>query len=216
VLISLLCDVQQATIKWVIVAFSASGDLYLVDWGETGTWDGVAEALETQVKTPAGPKPIECGLIDEGDGNRTKEVRTFTQQFDHLFPCKGRGERQIKELVWPSFSHLGDDEVLTYHVNDHVFKSELLFDRIRAGEKRRAYGGGRLILPRDVTPEFVAELMNERLEKHKNKYKLWEQKWVKSGPNDYMDCLKYALALWTIMEPSLRAVGRIAAKDPAA
>lgn len=216
VLIALLCDVQQSTMKWIIVAFSAQGDLYLVDWGETGTWAGVEEALMMNVETPDGPRGIECGLVDEGDGNRMKEVRMFTQQFEHVFPVKGRGERQIKELVWPSFSHMGEDEVLTYHVNDHVFKSELLFQRIRGGEKRRAYGSGRLFLPRDVTPEFVGELLNERLEKEKNKYKQWEQKWKKSGPNDYMDCLKYALALWTIMEPSLRAVGRIAAKEPAA
>lgn len=216
VLIALLCDVQQSTVKWTIVAFDSSGNLYLVDWGETASWDTVAEISQKNIETPNGPMPIECGLVDEGDGNRTKEVRTFTQGFDHLFPCKGRGERQIKELVWPSFSYLGNDEVLTYHVNDHVFKSELLFERIRSGEKRKAYGGARLILCKDVSPEFVAELMNERLEKHKNKYRLWEQKWVKSGPNDYLDCLKYALALWTIMEPSLRAVGRIKNNDTAA
>lgn len=217
VLVAIVCDVQQSTVKWIIVAFSAKGDLYLVDWGETSSWDVVGEMALSSIAGPNGPLPVECGLIDEGDGNRTKEVRSFTQLHDHLFPCKGRSERQIKELVWPSFSHLGDEEVLTYHINDHVFKSELLFQRIRSGDRRRSYGGARLILTNEVSQEFVAELMNERLERKKDKYKLYVQQWVKSGPNDYMDCLKYALALWTIMEPSLRAVGRVAADaEPAA
>jgi phage terminase large subunit GpA-like protein len=209
VLVALLTDVQQSTMKWVKVAFTGSGDLYVIDWGETGTWAGIAEQLAEPVKGVDREYPVECGFVDEGDGNRSKEVRTFTEEFDILFPVKGRGERQIKDLVWPSFSLLGDVEVLTYHVNDHVFKSELLFSRIQRREKKEAYGGGRLILPRDVSPEFVAELLNERLEKQRNKYKLWEEKWVKTGNNDYLDCLKYALAMWTLMEPNLRAAGRI-------
>jgi len=214
VLVALLTDVQQATMKWVKVAFTAGGDMYLVDWGETGTWAGIEEQMGLPVPGPDREYPVECGFVDEGDGNRAKEVRAFTEAFECLFPVKGRGERQIRELVWPSFSLLGEVEILTYHVNDHVFKSELLFNRIRGREKKEAYGGGRLVLPRDVTPEFVGELLNERLEKQRNKYKLWEEKWVKTGANDYLDCLKYALALWTLMEPNLRAAGRIV--DPAA
>lgn len=209
VLVGLLTDVQQSTMKWVRVAFSTGGDMYVSDWGETASWGGVEEEARGSVKTPEGDFPVEVGFVDEGDGNRAKEIRTFTEAFDFLFPVKGRGERQIKELVWPSFSQLGEDEILTYHINDHVFKSELLFSRIRGRDKKEAYGGGRLVLPKDVTPDFVAELLNERLEKQRNKYKLWEEKWVKTGTNDYLDCLKYGLALWTLMEPNLRAAGRL-------
>lgn len=216
VLVCLLTDVQQSTMKWVRVAFSTAGDMYVSEWGETASWEGIAEEARGVVKTPEGDFPVECGFVDEGDGNRSMEIRTFTEAHDHLFPVKGRGERQIKELVWPSFSQLGEAEVLTYHINDHVFKSELLFNRIRGREKKESYGGGRLVLPRDVTPEFVGELLNERLEKQRNKYKLWEEKWVKTGPNDYMDCLKYGLALWTLMEPNLRAAGRLPSEKTAA
>lgn len=211
VLVCFVSDVQQSTMKWIVSAFSAAGDLYLSDWGETGTWEGVAAAATSSIIGPDGPVAVECGFVDEGDGNRTKEVRAFTESFPHLYPVKGRSERQIKELVWPSRSELGEVEVITYHINDHVFKSELLFTRIRDGKKREAYGSGRLVLPWEVTPDFVEELLNERLEKQCNKYKLWEEKWVKTGANDYLDCLKYTLALWTLMEPILRAVGRLPA-----
>ncbi len=216
VLLSLLVDVQQASMKWIIVAFSHRGDIVVVDYGEAATWDTIAELATSTVPTPEGPQPIECGFVDEGDGHRSKEVREFTLTQPHLFPVKGRGQTQIKELIWESYSLLGTDEILTYHVNDPVFKHDLLYKMILKKDRRAAYEEPTLWLPRRVTPDFVAELLNERLQKVRNKYKHEEEKWIKAGPNDFLDCLKYARALWTLMEPALREAGRLTAPPQAA
>lgn len=216
VLSGLLTDTQQSTLKWAKIGYTATGDMIVCDWGETPDWDELERLAHSSIPTVFGDYPIECGFVDEGDGNRAEEVRRFTERpgLEHVFPVKGRGETQIKELLWPSISRLGDDEVLTYHVNDPIYKNELIFGRIKKGEKRRDWGKRRLILPKDVTPEFVAELLGERFEKVKNKYKWFVEKWVKTGINDYLDVCKYGLALWDLMEPRLREVGRIGAAAP--
>jgi phage terminase large subunit GpA-like protein len=236
VLIALLVDVQNTSMKWTLCAFSSAGDLYVINWGECATWDEVSELAYAKVHTPTGEMSVECGLIDEGDGNRTKEVREFTHLHEHLFPVKGRGRNQIgmKELVYPSTSTTYQpDDTLTYHVNDNVFKRELLFNRIGRFEekaqkeaarknrarpelapddvRRTAYGRARLVLPWIVSEDFVAELLSERLETRKDRFGFIKSEWKKTGTNDWLDCLKYALALWSIMEPDLRAIGRIAA-----
>jgi phage terminase large subunit GpA-like protein len=88
-----------------------------------------------------------------------------------------------------------------------AFKRELLFDRIKRKKPKDSHVDHtpRIYLPRpkDVNPQLVKELLNEKLvfKKNKSGYEDWQ--WVKSGENDYLDCLKYALALWMIMEPTL-------------
>ena len=209
VLVAAITDTQQSTMKWAWIAFDRHANLYLVEWGETPSWEVLGEKMSGEIPTVFGPVAIEAGFVDEGDGNRMKEVREFTQSHDHIFPVKGRGEGQIKELIWPSFSWLDGEEILTYQVNDPAYKNELVFGRILKGEARREYGKRQLILPSDVDPELVKELMGERLTKVANKYKQWVKKWVKTGVNDYLDVVKYALAMWDLMEPAMRDAGRL-------
>jgi phage terminase large subunit GpA-like protein len=210
VLVTLAVDVQQATMKWVLCAFSAQGDMFVVDWGETPSWDEIRELAEGEIATVHGPYAVDCGVVDEGDGNRVKEVREFTEQFAHIFPMKGRGKNQINHLIWPSKSPYEGGEILTYHINDGAYKYELVYGRIRDGAKRRKLGKKRLVLPEDVTPEFVKELLGERLEEIRNKYNQVNKEWVRTDhPNDYLDGCKYSLAIWDLMVVDLIAAGRI-------
>lgn len=209
VLTLLVVDVQLNTMKWGYLAFDKNANLYGVDWGETASWDEIEELANGEMKTVFGPVPIDAGGIDEGDGNRMKEVREFTLKFDHIYPVKGSGDREMKDTIWPSHSEINGEEILTYHINDRVYKTELVFGRIGNGVQRREYGRKQLILPKNVTPEFVKELLGEVLRKVVNKYKLAEEKWVKLWTNDYLDVLKYGLGIWDLMEPVLRAAGRL-------
>lgn len=215
VLLALLTDVQQQTMKWGVLAYSSKGDMAVIDWGEETGWDAIAElsGRSYPIANTEESYPVECGLIDEGDGNRMEEVRRFTMKFPHLFPVKGRGTMQLKDLISPSKSWLDGEEVLTYHVNDPVWKSELLFRRIKRDEKNKVFETGRLILPWDITEEFVNELLNERRETKMNKFGFPQQVWIKKGPNDFLDICKYGLALWAIMEPDLRQAGRLKGAD---
>jgi phage terminase large subunit GpA-like protein len=209
VLTAVIADVQQSTMKWGKIVFDKDGNLWLVDWGETASWDVLGDVMCGVIHTAHGDFPVEAAFVDEGDGNRVKEVREFTMPHDHIFPVKGRGEGQIRELIWPSTSYQTGEEILTYHVNDNAYKYELVFGRILRGEKRRTYGKKQLMLPINITPEAVKEIMGERLSKVKNKYKQFTEKWIKTGVNDLLDILKYGLSMWDLMEPSLRDAGRL-------
>jgi phage terminase large subunit GpA-like protein len=216
VLVGLLVDVQAASMKWTLCAYTRDGSMLVVDWGECASWEEIATLAYHEVPIPGGHHRVDAGLIDEGDGNRMHEVRRFTLGHDHLFPVKGRGQSQIKDLYWPSKTDLDGQVVLTYHINDPAWKSELLFNRIQRDRKRKDYDLGRLVLPWRVTEDFVAELLNERREIVKNKYGFEEPKWIKSGPNDWLDCLKYGLAFWAILEPYLREAGKLDTPQAAA
>ena len=76
-------------------------------------------------------------------------------------------------------------------------------------ERRRITKRGRLILPWKGTEDFVKELMNEVRVIEKDKYGFEHQKWKKLGPNDWLDCLKYGLAVWSISFPALLEAGLI-------
>ena len=163
--------------------------------------------MKTVIPSPFGDLVIQCGLVDEGDGKRAIEVRKFTQRHEHIFPVKGRGSSQMTGLIVPSISDLDGVEVLTYHINDNAFKRELLFRRIKRDAKNRDFQTGRLILPWRICENFVDELMNEVLVTKKDRFGFEKDEWHKKGPNDYLDVLKYGLALWSLNEPVLREAG---------
>ena len=213
VLTALICDVQQATIKWGILAFTHAGDMILINYGESALWQEIDELLSTPIPiTGGGETIIDCGLIDEGDGHRTREVRAFTNQYEHIFPVKGRGRSQMRALITTSLSEHDGIQVLTYHISDDAYKRALVFGRIKRDGKNRDYERERLILPWDITEDFVDELTNETLQTKKDRFGFERQEWHKSGPNDYLDILKYGLALWDINAPVLRENGLL---DPA-
>jgi len=213
VLTAIICDVQQATIKWGLLAFTQSGDMILINYGEAALWQEIDELISTPIPiTGGGETLIDCGLIDEGDGHRTREVRAFTNQYEHIFPVKGRGRSQMRALITTSLSEHDGIQVLTYHISDDAYKRALVFGRIKRDGKNRDYERERLILPWDITEDFVDELTNETLQTKKDRFGFERQEWHKSGPNDYLDILKYGLALWDINAPVLRENGLL---DPA-
>jgi phage terminase large subunit GpA-like protein len=209
VLVTLAVDVQQATMKWVLCGWSATGDCLVVDWGETPDWEDIRDLANGSMATVHGPMDVDCGFVDEGDGGRVKEVREFTERLPHIFPVKGRGEGQISHLIWPSRSPHEGVEILTYHINESAYKYELVYGRLRDGEKRREQRKKRLILPHNVTEEFGKELMGEYRKEVLDKFGQAKKKWVKADTNDYLDAVKYTLAIWDLMVVDLIAAGRI-------
>jgi phage terminase large subunit GpA-like protein len=207
VLTAIICDVQMASLKWGILCYTAEGDMVVVDYGECMSFMDFEEIMKTVIPSPFGDLVIQCGLVDEGDGKRAIEVRKFTQRHEHIFPVKGRGSSQMAGLIVPSISDLDGVEVLTYHINDNAFKRELLFRRIKRDAKNRDFQTGRLILPWRICENFVDELMNEVLVTKKDRFGFEKDEWHKKGPNDYLDVLKYGLALWSLNEPVLREAG---------
>lgn len=213
VLVGVLIDVQQASLKYAICAYTSQGDMIVIDYGERASWREMDEIIHEPIPLAGGGEVmIDCGLVDEGDGHRTAEVRTFCGNYDHIFPVKGRGRNQMRGLITTSLCEHDGRDCLTYHISDNAYKSALIFDRIKRGEKNASYERNRLILPWDITEDLVEELIAEVFETNTDKLGFEKQEWIKKGTNDFLDCLKYGLVLWDINAPLLRENGML---DPA-
>jgi len=168
------------------------------------------------------------GLIDEGF--RQKEVRTWAistilpalgsnGQPDYRFYTSwGQGgihSRHLRDLVVPRLddppnaTHEGFP-IYAYRFSDDNFKDDLYNKRIGGHrEKKAAEKEGKrpprhvapLVFPKNITPEFVSEMVQEKFE-FDPKTKRWGWPDVTS-PNDFGDGVKGCLVGWYIVKPGL-------------
>lgn len=203
----LLCqaiDIQGDVQKAVKIAVDEKGNLFVVDWFVSLV---LSEAVDWAYDPVTGPDDqpllVTDGFIDEG--HRTMDVRRICLENLPLFwPVKGRGGVQVRELIGTSFQWVEGEELCTYHIADDQFKWQLL-NLISEREKRARRGEPGLFFPIDVDEddEFIEELCSERPVKKKNKLGREKWEWEKTGPNDFWDCVKYCLCLWTVKRPVL-------------
>lgn len=203
---ALLCqciDIQGDVQKAVKMAFDQQGNMHVVDWFTSLVLSEACEWAAEPVQGPEGPLYVTDGFIDEG--HRTMDVRRACLNYLPVFwPVKGRAHVQVRELVGTSFQWVDGEEICTYHIAEDQFKWQLLL-MLQDREKRKRRGDPVVFLPLEVEDddEFMEELCNERPEKRKNKLGRERWEWVKVGPNDWWDTLKYGIALWTIKRPIL-------------
>jgi hypothetical protein len=228
-------DVQKDLQKWVTCGFRLEDDAaFVIDYGETLTFSRLLEIADEPIKvldwkdTPEDLRSdpiVYKGLIDEGDGNRQKDIRdfiltTFVGMLGNGMPdyrfysCFGRGGIQTnhwKDTVetlrpihqqWP---------ILVYKFNDWSFKEDLYLQRIgRFGEIEKAKQQKkplppvpRLYFPQGISEPFAKEFTTEK--------KVWDDKkkrWIwatPTGPNDYPDALKMCFVAWYVLRPILLA-----------
>lgn len=216
-------DTQDDVKKWVKGCFSRSGDLYVVDWGFTLSFDELNDVLSDPVPVhpPLGWVPAHgldgietvtglVGIIDEG-GHLTSEVRNFClRSAGRWWPCKGRGGIQVRKTVNESTAEVQGVTIPVYHYDDDDFKKQLYMQRI--GKAQRVRDGKEKIptiyLPDDITGELIDELVSEKLTHEKDNYGFKREKWKKdpSVPNDFGDAIKELLVIWYVMEPYLSAM----------
>jgi len=115
---------------------------------------------------------------------------------------------QVRETVGTSMQWVDGEDILTYHIAEDQFKWQLL-KMLTDREKRAKKGEPVVHFPRDVADDddFLLEMCNERPVRKKNALGKERWEWEKTGPNDYWDCVKYALALWVIKKPVLVGQG---------
>ncbi|MEI6035789.1 MAG: terminase gpA endonuclease subunit [Verrucomicrobiae bacterium] len=228
-LMAMGADVQGDVKKWVRGGFLRSGELFIVDWGYTLTFDELIEVASDPI--PIGlpfewpkNKPwdgdtcrVDQGIIDEGHIHL--EVRRFCLRSDGLFvPSKGRGGIQVRHTVAESPSECDGDELVTYHFDDDAFKKQLYVDRIAnlpkiiAGKTRTP----RMYMPWEVDAEFSDELCSERLGVESDRMGFHRERWKKdpSTPNDFGDALKQLLVIWYWLSPDILAQPAPAASSP--
>lgn len=215
-------DTQDDVKKWVKGCFARNGDLYIVDWGYTLSFDELNDILGDPIpmNPPIGWVPAHglegiatthplVGIIDEG-GHLTTAVRTFClRSAGKWWPCKGRGRIQTRHTVNESVADVQGTPLIVYHFNDDDFKKQLYIQRI--GKAQRVRDGKEklptIYLPEELDGEFIDELMSEKLTKKKDKYGFTREHWEKAAgvPNDFGDATKELLVAWYVMEPYLTA-----------
>ncbi len=209
-------DVQEDVKKWVKIAFMASGEAFVVDYGRCLSFaELLDEADKPVIVDDWGDTPEEdriepvvfIGLVDEGHDQ--KGVRDFCQDSDERFyPCKGRGGIQVRDIVEEkrNFTH-NDEPIVVYFFSDDDFKAELYSSRIgKFAEIEKAAKAGvihpipRLWFPGVPDPEFIAELCEEKRIQVMKKGRL---QWVWDDPkeaNDFGDGVKMNLVCWYLVK----------------
>lgn len=221
----LMCvDVQIDVKKWVKAAFLEDGTCYIIDYGETLTYEELIPIAQQPVEvldwgdTPEAerdPPVAEFVWIDEGDGNNSmKDVREFCARPECrglFFPSKGAGGLQLQKVVDERKRQVGSYEFTAYHFSHDAFAAELYlkrigkFEEILAAQRHNEKPGCKLKAPlpaprlhlmRNPDDQFVEELCAEKRILKKVKGRL---RWVwdePDGDNDFGDCVKGLLAMW--------------------
>jgi len=210
-------DVQGDVQKTAKIAFCPAGNLWVIDWKITTSLSDAFDWIDVPVPGPDGEMfYCEEGFCDEG--HTTKRIReeclerTRIDSLAAIWPVKGVDVRQVAELVSTNYRWVGgegSEEILVYSIADRPFKRELIYmikDRGKRAKKRRML----LYLPSDTDEDdaFVDELCNEHPFMKKNKVTGKEyEDWKKTGPNDFLDVVKYAIGMWTVKRALLRPQG---------
>lgn len=228
-------DVQHYGKKWVKCAFYENDDCELVDYGvEYKGFGGLIKEADKPVivddwgDTPEDERinPImDFGLIDEGDGQRTKSVLAFCISpgaYRRFFPCKGRGGAQTAGMpdlvIKQKKNRFNGISLPRYLMNADAFAEELYDERIARSdeiETLRAKGlvsdVGALRLFKNPDHDLCVELTTHRRwteddekEKQRARRKLARRgrilrvgDWFRDGgPDDYGDALTECLAGW--------------------
>ncbi len=215
-----LLDVQLGVKKWVKGAFMPNGDLYIVDWGSTMSYDDLID--EANEPVPVGipwdwpkskPWEGETYICDQGgvdEGYETTEVRRFCMRSEDLFvPTKGRGDVTSRRIVVESEGEIDGEPIITYHFDDSDFKKQLYVKRISEVDKIIAGKSKfpRLYYPWELDAAMIDEMASEKLGTEIDRMGFTREKWEKDPnvPNDYGDGVKGCLVLGYWMLPQILA-----------
>lgn len=212
-LIVMSVDLQKGYYKVVKSAFDERGDMFVIDWDELVSWEEVLIFADKLIPCPDGlDKVVLCGLVDEGNGADTIDVRKFCHaHYPRFFPVKGRGRTQINTTVAKSDSWLEGEVINTYHIDDSGFKHQLRHRILKSKASEKKLGIKRIVFPIDVDedPDFLEEFTTEKFvtvtTKMGKSYGDW--KLPAGKKNDYWDCCKYNLAAHMILASAQRSEG---------
>jgi hypothetical protein len=197
-------DVQADCQKWAKVAWTVRGDMWVCDYGATLSMDELDDMADMPVEIPGGEMTVRIALMDEG--HRAMDVRRWClARVPRWWPVKGRAGLQVRHTVATSSTWVDGDELLVYHIDDDSFKRQLYHGYIKGGEKARRYNQPTIHLPEDIDPDFVRELMGEKLQMPKTRKGYDRPEWIKTGTNDYGDVLKYTCVIWAVLGPLVRS-----------
>ncbi len=188
-------DPGEKQTHWVATCVGAGGEMWVIDYGtilaiETDPAagkQGIAHHFSTLQWGSIRP---DFGYVDSGDWTMT--VYAECEKAPALTPTKGADTRHGTYSVTPCKN---SDTLNLVVYSDFQAKRELYGEIISQGRLSPLH------LPGDITPDFIAGLTGQTLERRPNGAPQW-----KKLPNDHFgDCLKLARISWWVNRPYLEA-----------
>jgi hypothetical protein len=219
-LLTFAADKQADCLKYCVIAWRGDGQAFVIDIGKLRDEDHLLEMRTRPYYVEGFEEPvfIFSGLVDAG--NWTMDVyRLCLQAQDlgwELHPSRGSGWNsnfQGKTINY-RLDYCDQRPIYVREFLDHRIKSDLYLGKIAKRSEPRLW------LPRNVTPEFCAELRAERLVLQMVNGRP-VQKWIhdkgKNGANDWGDALKQHYVIYQEISadlsvlPDLPEVAEVAA-----
>ncbi|HRJ09356.1 MAG TPA: phage terminase large subunit family protein [Prosthecobacter sp.] len=187
-------DKQFDYLKYLVFAWSNSGESYLVDCGRLQDEDQLwrLRTREYKVEGRKRPRHIDSGLID--CGHRRDEVykACLLHQMQpciihpggwKIFPARGSGENEghAGKLLMLKKDYLDSHEITVRVFYDHGIKNQFYLGQIQKRDEPRLWLP--VDLPSAISSEWTAEIYDKAEKK-------WKHDKQKRGPNDYGDCGK--------------------------
>ena len=128
--LTVVADVQRVGFWFTLRAWEAGEDLtsWLVRQGYVTTWAGLEKVIfEDSYQTKTGERvPVICGLIDSGDGERTKEIYRWCAAHPGFLPSKGDSQPTRPWTYKMSNAPLNDYGIQLVMINTAHHKNDLM------------------------------------------------------------------------------------------
>ena len=206
--IGICVDKQNSYLKYVISAFMPTGEMYVLDYGTLADEEDLLWMLKHFEAVSASGEPFRlyAGLMDAG------YMRSAVIEFCHAIsgtipyfaPARGHGIVAARGTCWPSSDVSVPGRIVQIVNHDgqywenELFRYRIMDAKIDRPNRRHP----RIYFPYDVDEAFKKEVTNaQQVEKKiagSNFVRPWWQKARINEPNDYGDCLKMLLVLWSI------------------
>lgn len=190
-------DVQMDHFWWVVRAWGAHMNSWLVDYGRCETWADLDNVLDHEYTFPNGePALINIAFMDSGD--RTDEVYQYcATRMEFVYPCKGASVRMPRAPYSESrVDKNGYDELKLFIIDTFYYKS-FIAGRLN---KKNDEGGAFMVFKDESGVElrqYAEQLCAEHLVKEQDKKGRVKDVWkpvVRDAPNHLLDCEVYAAA----------------------
>lgn len=169
---------------------------------------GVADRVFPFVGRPGWGLPVAVTCIDSGDGNVTEKARAFARRADRAGYKWGNWSRiklikgvAGKRPILPDAPRKIDKDEMSRPVEPVIFEYSLGVDQLKALTLERLAvddgAPGQVHFPAELEAKFIDEFFGESL---------IDGKWVRSGPNETLDCFGYAEAGRLMLKPDRKDI----------
>lgn len=209
-------DIHARCHHWTVWALTRERT-YLVDLGkiETESLQGLLDIRQRTYATEDGTQYAVEALFPDAS-YRPDEVVDLSITDEYILPITGQlRSGLVKTSTWETYPGSNRDlphPIEVMHCNDQYYKEQLLrrYEHGRQEDGSFDLAQSDWVLPRDTSREFLRHLLGASVVKVKDNKGVESTELRKTGPDHFLDCAKYALAVRSALRPKLLALGKTA------